>query len=241
MSVLTNGLRIMSVAQEWQTVVTGVIIILAVYADILRRGRRPEPPLHEPATGRHPDHNDKETSHAEQKNPDPGRRPRRRCSACAAAAQAQETYIPLISKGFQHQFWQAVKAGADQAAKDFKRRRSPSKARRPRRRSTSRSTCCRPRWRRSPTAIGFAALDSQAAIPLLKKAQAAGIPVIAFDSGVDSDIPVTTATTDNVAAAGAGRRQDGRADRRAKARSPSSRTTRPAAPASTAATASSNR
>ena len=39
MSVLTNGLRIMSVAQEWQIVVTGVIIILAVYADILRRKR----------------------------------------------------------------------------------------------------------------------------------------------------------------------------------------------------------
>jgi len=35
--VLTNGLRIMSVAQEWQIVVTGLIIILAVYADILRR------------------------------------------------------------------------------------------------------------------------------------------------------------------------------------------------------------
>ncbi len=40
MSVLTNGLRIMSVAQEWQTVVTGAIIILAVYTDILRRRRR---------------------------------------------------------------------------------------------------------------------------------------------------------------------------------------------------------
>jgi len=39
MSVLTNGLRIMSVAQEWQTVVTGIIIILAVYTDILRRGK----------------------------------------------------------------------------------------------------------------------------------------------------------------------------------------------------------
>jgi len=37
MSVLINGLRIMSVAQEWQTVVTGVIIILAVYVDIVRR------------------------------------------------------------------------------------------------------------------------------------------------------------------------------------------------------------
>jgi ribose transport system permease protein len=39
MSVLTNGLRIMSVAQEWQTVVTGLIIIAAVYADILRKRR----------------------------------------------------------------------------------------------------------------------------------------------------------------------------------------------------------
>jgi ribose transport system permease protein len=37
MSVLTNGLRIMSVPQEWQTVVVGFVIILAVYADILRR------------------------------------------------------------------------------------------------------------------------------------------------------------------------------------------------------------
>lgn len=40
MSVLTNGLRILSVAQEWQTVITGIIIILAVYIDILRRKRR---------------------------------------------------------------------------------------------------------------------------------------------------------------------------------------------------------
>lgn len=37
MAVLTNGLRVLSVAQEWQTVVTGAIIILAVYADIVRK------------------------------------------------------------------------------------------------------------------------------------------------------------------------------------------------------------
>lgn len=37
MSVLTNGLRIMSVPQEWQTVVVGFVILLAVYADIIRR------------------------------------------------------------------------------------------------------------------------------------------------------------------------------------------------------------
>ncbi len=39
MSVLLNGLRILSVAQEWQTVVTGLIIIAAVYADMMRRAR----------------------------------------------------------------------------------------------------------------------------------------------------------------------------------------------------------
>ncbi|CAM3979824.1 ABC transporter permease [Paracoccus yeei] len=39
MAVLTNGLRVLSVAPEWQTVVTGAIIIAAVYADQLRRGR----------------------------------------------------------------------------------------------------------------------------------------------------------------------------------------------------------
>ncbi len=37
MSVLTNGLRILSIPQEWQTVITGAIVILAVYTDILRR------------------------------------------------------------------------------------------------------------------------------------------------------------------------------------------------------------
>ena len=39
--------------------------------------------------------------------------------AGTASAQ-QEIYIPLISKGFQHQFWQAVRQGAEQAAKDYK-------------------------------------------------------------------------------------------------------------------------
>lgn len=37
MSTLINGLRIMSVPQEWQMVVTGLIVIGAVYLDIMRR------------------------------------------------------------------------------------------------------------------------------------------------------------------------------------------------------------
>lgn len=36
-STLTNGLRILSVPQEWQTVITGTIVIVAVYLDIIRR------------------------------------------------------------------------------------------------------------------------------------------------------------------------------------------------------------
>ena len=37
----------------------------------------------------------------------------------AGAARAEDKlYIALISKGFQHQFWQAVKLGSEQAAKD---------------------------------------------------------------------------------------------------------------------------
>jgi ribose transport system substrate-binding protein len=120
--------------------------------------------------------------------------------ALAGGARAQETYIPLVSKGFQHQFWQAVKSGAEQAGKDFKVKitfEGPETEAMVDKQIDMLSAALAKR----PSAIGFAALDSKAAIPLLKKAQAAKIPVIAFDSGVDSDIPVTTATTDNKAAA----------------------------------------
>ncbi|WP_077032823.1 ABC transporter substrate-binding protein [Pelomonas sp. KK5] len=116
------------------------------------------------------------------------------------AAQAQDTYIPLISKGFQHQFWQAVKQGAEQAAAQYKVKvtfEGPETEAMVDKQIDMLSAALA----KKPAAIGFAALDSQAATPLLKKAQAAKIPVIAFDSGVDSDVPVTTATTDNKAAA----------------------------------------
>lgn len=40
MSVLTNGLRIVGVAQEWQTVVIGAVVILAVFIDTYRRKKQ---------------------------------------------------------------------------------------------------------------------------------------------------------------------------------------------------------
>ena len=39
MAVLTNGLRITSVPQEWQSVAVGIVILIAVYLDMLRRRR----------------------------------------------------------------------------------------------------------------------------------------------------------------------------------------------------------
>jgi ribose transport system substrate-binding protein len=120
--------------------------------------------------------------------------------AAQQPAAAGKPYIPVISKGFQHQFWQAVKQGSEQAAKDlnvditFEGPESEAMV-------DKQVEMFQTALDKKPAAICLAAVDSKAFQPLLEKAKAAGIPVIGFDSGVDSDIPVTTAATDNVAAA----------------------------------------
>lgn len=109
-------------------------------------------------------------------------------------------YIALVSKGFQHQFWQAVKTGAEQAADEFGVEitfEGPDTESDVDQQIQMLQTALD----KAPDAVGFAALDSQAAGPLLQQAKDQNIPVIAFDSGVDSDIPLTTAATDNLAAA----------------------------------------
>jgi ribose transport system substrate-binding protein len=112
----------------------------------------------------------------------------------------EKPYVALISKGFQHQFWQAVKTGAEKAAEEFDVEvtfEGPDTEADVDQQIQMLQTALD----KSPAAIGFAALDSQAAGPLLQQAKDSDIPVIAFDSGVDSDIPLTTAATDNKAAA----------------------------------------
>ena len=121
-------------------------------------------------------------------------------SAVASAGTGEQPYIPVISKGFQHQFWQAVKLGSDKAAAEFNVRitfEGPENETQ----VDKQIEMLQAALDKKPAAICFAALDSKAAIPLLQKAKDAGIPVVGFDSGVDSDIPVTTAATDNIAAA----------------------------------------
>jgi len=125
--------------------------------------------------------------------------------ACAAPAATEapanaKPYIPVISKGFQHQFWLAVKKGAEQAATElnveitFEGPESEAMV-------DKQVEMFQTALDKKPAAICLAAVDSKAFQPLLEKAKAAGIPVVGFDSGVDSDIPVSTAATDNIAAA----------------------------------------
>lgn len=119
----------------------------------------------------------------------------------APEEEVMETlYIPVISKGFQHQFWQAVKAGSEQAAVDydveitFEGPESEAMV-------DKQVEMFQTALDKNPAAICLAAVDSKAFEPLLQEAKEKGIPVIGFDSGVDSDVPVSTAATDNIAAA----------------------------------------
>lgn len=117
-------------------------------------------------------------------------------------SQAAEAYFPIIAKGFSHQFWQAVKAGAESAAQKngvkitFEGPNTEAEI-------DKQTDILNAAIAKKPQGLGFAALDSKAQVPALKKAADAGIPIVAFDSGVDSDLPLTTCTTDNVNAAGA--------------------------------------
>lgn len=108
--------------------------------------------------------------------------------------------IYLVSKGFQHRFWQAVKEGAEKAGQEYGYKVEfvgpPSE-----KDVTIQLDQLETALATKPAAIGLAALDTAAASDALKKIADAKIPLIAFDSGVDSDAPLTTVQTDNKAAA----------------------------------------
>lgn len=120
--------------------------------------------------------------------------------ATPAANSDGKTYIAVVSKGFQHQFWQSVKQGAEKAAAEFDVEISfegPDKETNVQQQMDQLNNA----MAKNPQALALAALDSKAAEGVLQDAKGKNIPVIAFDSGVDSDIPIATASTDNKAAA----------------------------------------
>ncbi|MCL2703155.1 MAG: ABC transporter substrate-binding protein [Defluviitaleaceae bacterium] len=112
-------------------------------------------------------------------------------------------YISVISKGFQHQFWQTVKAGSDAAAEDlgvrifFTGPEGESAI-------ADQINMIDAELAKGPDAIALAALDTEAVLSQLQDAYNRNIPVIGFDSGVP-DAPAgqiaANASTDNEAAA----------------------------------------
>src|SRR5699024_8658631 len=87
-------------------------------------------------------------------------------------------YVALVSKGFQHQYWQAVKKGAEEAADEFDVKMTfegPDSESEVEQQIDQLKTALN----KNPDALGFAALDSEASAPLLEQAEDEDIPVIA--------------------------------------------------------------
>ncbi len=114
-------------------------------------------------------------------------------------------YIPVMGKGFQHAFWQAVAQGAQQAADElgveiyFNGPASETNI-------DEQVNMVRTELAHdpAPSALALAALSTDAVTEILQECADRGIPVIGFDSGVPGDTSgavVATASTDNQAAA----------------------------------------
>ena len=116
----------------------------------------------------------------------------------------KKIYIPVISKGFQHQFWQAVKQGAETAAKqdgvEITFEGPPTEADiQPQVQMLVNAMA------KNPSAICLAALDTNSVMDQLNQAMKKKIPIIGFDSGV-KNAPAgaiyATAATNSYNAAG---------------------------------------
>ena len=123
--------------------------------------------------------------------------------AAEEPADNSELYIPVMAKGFQHQFWQAVKTGAEAAAADlgvsiyFDGPASETEI-------AAQVNMVEQELAKNPQAIALAALDTSAVADILDECAEKNIPVIGFDSGVPGDTSgavKATACTDNEAAA----------------------------------------
>ncbi|MGI6877385.1 ABC transporter substrate-binding protein [Microbacterium sp. gxy059] len=110
-----------------------------------------------------------------------------------------ETYIALVSKGYQHQFWQAVKAGAEERADElgvtitFDGPAAETEI-------DKQLDMLKNAIDRKPDAIGYAALDPEACVPLYEEAEAAEIPIVEFDATCNSEYAASFAATDNTVA-----------------------------------------
>ncbi len=116
----------------------------------------------------------------------------------AVEATADEIYIPVIALGFQHQFWQAVKQGAEEAAADygvsitFEGPEAETMV-------DKQVDMMKVALGKNPAALCMAAIDPESIRTDVEAAKANGLKVVGFDSGV-GDLGDTHCSTDNYAA-----------------------------------------
>ena len=111
----------------------------------------------------------------------------------------KKPYIAVISKGFQHQFWQTVLAGAKDAAEkygvDMTFDGPPSESD-----VNIQVDMLNAAIAKNPKALCLAALDTESVMQQLNDCKSKGIPVVGFDSGVPNAPAgsiVATASTNN--------------------------------------------
>lgn len=111
---------------------------------------------------------------------------------------SEEIYIPVIALGFQHQFWQAVRQGAEQAAEKygvtitFEGPEAETMV-------DKQVDILKAALAKNPAALAMAAIDPESVRPDLEAAKAKGLKVVGFDAGV-GDLADTHCSTDNYAA-----------------------------------------
>lgn len=118
------------------------------------------------------------------------------------ATSGEKMHVEIIAKGFQHDFWQAVLQGTEKAAKDFN---VTTNFVGPETESdiADQVEMLNNAINKKPAAIALASLDTSAAIDAIANAQAQGVPIIGFDSGVPGapeGAVHANASTDNYAA-----------------------------------------
>ncbi len=117
----------------------------------------------------------------------------------AGEAEDDELYIAVVSKGFQHEFWQTVRLGAEVAADELGVRMTfdgpATEAMVDQQVNMTENVITA-----GADALVLAALDVEALVPPVEQAESFGIPVVEFDSGLDSEIPLSLVATNNLEA-----------------------------------------
>jgi ribose transport system substrate-binding protein len=114
----------------------------------------------------------------------------------SASGGSDKMTIALVSKGFQHQFWQAVKKGADEEGAKLGVTVTfdgpPAETD-----IDQQLQMLQTAIDKSPAAIGYAALDPEACVAPLQQAKEKKIPVVYFDAACNGDAGLSLAATDS--------------------------------------------